>query len=311
MAVPKFSVVIPVYNRAATILPTLRSVQRQTVQDFECIVVDDGSRDGALLQRAVEELGDKRFRYVRRANGGVCAARNTGIDEATGEYVAFLDSDDEWLPSKLKADERLIAPSRVLFSQVMVVRNGEQIDLRPPRGPRPGEDISEYLACHQGFTQPSTIVLDRDLATRVKFDPALGFLGIDDFDYAVRLSAAGGELRMHPRSCVIMHDNETGDRLSRETDWRLTLEWLDRIKPIMTKRAYLAYRGWHIARQAAQGSDLATGLRYYAAGFTAMPPRLKAKALVQVLLPRRIYKSAQAIAARAAKAIDPRLRTRQ
>lgn len=287
---PTFSVVIPVYNRAGAILPALRSVAKQTFEDFECIVVDDGSIDGDKLQSVVDGLSDTRFRYVRRQNGGVSAARNTGIDEANGEYVAFLDSDDEWLAGKLEADNRIAAPNRVLFSQVIVSRGGKQNGRRPPRAPRSGENISEYLGCHQGFTQPSTLVLQRDLAEQVKFDPALGFLGIDDTDFAIRLASAGAEFVMHPEPQSIMYDDETGDRLSRKVDWRSALAWLDRIKPMITDRAYRAYRGWHIARMAAQSGELRPAMRFYFAGFGAFPTELKVKALLQILVPRRVYK---------------------
>lgn len=288
---PTFSIVIPVYNRAATILPALQSVRRQTFRNFECIVVDDGSKDSEALKAVVDGLGDARFRYVRRPNGGASAARNTGIDEARGEYVAFLDSDDEWLPFKLDADSRLLAPSRVIFSQVIVARGGRHVGRRPSRGPLEGEDIAEYLACHQGFTQPSTMVLHRDLARRVKFDPAIGFLGIDDTDLAIRLAAAGAEFHMHPDPSAIMYDDETGDRLSRKVDWRSTQNWLDGIRSMISERAYLSYRGWHVARQAAQSGELGRALRFYFTGFRAFPMKLKAKALIQILVPRRIYKA--------------------
>lgn len=99
---------------------------------------------------------------------------------------------------------------------------------------------------------------------------------------------------MHPRPLAVMYDNETGDRLSRKTYWRPTLEWLDRIKPLMTNRAYLACRAWHVARMAAQGGELGVALRFYFAGLFALPLRLKIKALLQILVPRRFYKSAQA-----------------
>ena len=88
---PLVTVVIPVFNRAEAILPTLKSVQEQTFGDFECLVVDDGSEDGGQLKQLVGGLNDSRFRYIRRDNGGGGAARNTGIDEASGRLVALLD----------------------------------------------------------------------------------------------------------------------------------------------------------------------------------------------------------------------------
>lgn len=298
---PRFSVVIPVYNRASSILPALQSVQLQTWSDFECVIVDDGSRDGDQLLAVIEELKDDRFRCIRQGNAGASSARNAGIAHARGEYIAFLDSDDEWLPSKLEADNGYVAPLRVLFSQVIVSRGGKHVGLRPPRGPLKGENISEYLACHQGFTQPSTMVLHRDLARRVKFNPDIGYLGIDDTDLAIRLGAVGAEFHMHAQPRAIMHDDETGDRLSRKADWRSTLKWLDSARPIITERAYLAYGGWHIARQAAQSGELGRAISFYVSGFRALPAKLKFKALVQILVPRRVYKALWHVPVRTAK----------
>ena len=98
---PTVSVVIPTHNRAHLIGWTIQSVLNQTYQDFEIIVVDDASSDNT--EEIVSNIKDDRIRYIRHEkNKGAPAARNTGIKAAKGEYIAFQDSDDEWLPQKLE-----------------------------------------------------------------------------------------------------------------------------------------------------------------------------------------------------------------
>ena len=88
------SVVIPLYNKEKQIAYTLQSVFNQTFQDFEIVIIDDGSTDGSVTE--VEKFRDSRIRLIHQQNAGVSAARNRGIEEAKGELIAFLDADDEW-----------------------------------------------------------------------------------------------------------------------------------------------------------------------------------------------------------------------
>jgi glycosyltransferase involved in cell wall biosynthesis len=111
---PTVSVVIPTYNRGHLIGRSIKSVLNQTYQDFEIIVIDDASTDNT--EELIFSLGNGRIRYVRHEkNKGCAAARNTGIKVARGEFIAFQDSDDEWLPEKLEKQMKVFetAPKNV------------------------------------------------------------------------------------------------------------------------------------------------------------------------------------------------------
>ena len=100
---PTFSVIIPTYNRAHLVGRAIQSVLNQTYQDFEIIIVDDGSIDNTEDVIKGFQKKDGKIKYIRHEeNRGGSAARNTGIKAARGEYIAFQDSDDEWLPEKLE-----------------------------------------------------------------------------------------------------------------------------------------------------------------------------------------------------------------
>jgi glycosyltransferase involved in cell wall biosynthesis len=96
----KASVIIPVYKVEKYIINTIESVLNQTYQNFELIIVDDGSPDRSI--DLCQQFKDSRITILRQPNQGVCVARNTGINNASGDYIAFLDGDDLWLPEKLE-----------------------------------------------------------------------------------------------------------------------------------------------------------------------------------------------------------------
>ena len=128
---PTVSVVIPTYNREHLIGKSIQSVLDQTYKDFEIIVVDDGSSDNT--KEVIKSFADARIRYVRhQQNKGGNAARNTGIELSRGEYIAFQDSDDEWLPEKLEKQMKVfgsaLADVGVVYTRYWKIENDEKID---------------------------------------------------------------------------------------------------------------------------------------------------------------------------------------
>ncbi|WP_050524446.1 glycosyltransferase [Pseudorhodobacter wandonensis] len=98
---PRISVIVPIYNVAAHVAACIQSVRAQTLTEFEVLLVDDGSTDGSGDIALAAAQGDPRFRLIRQENAGLAAARNTGLDHATGSYIAFVDSDDRVMPDYL------------------------------------------------------------------------------------------------------------------------------------------------------------------------------------------------------------------
>ena len=95
------SVIIPLYNKSATVKQTIKTVLDQTISDYEIIVVDDGSTDNGI--ELIKEINNPQIRVIEQENRGVSSARNHGIQEARGEWIAFLDADDEWAPTHLES----------------------------------------------------------------------------------------------------------------------------------------------------------------------------------------------------------------
>jgi len=195
---PEVSVVIPAYNRQDTIGRAIASVRAQTWQDLEIVIVDDGSSDATAA--VAENFADVRIRVIRNErNRGASATRNTGIAAARGAYIAFLDSDDEWLPQKLEVQlERLRgAPAGTSVSCTGVVLH--LID----RGIRRDYVLAECANWHRKIAlgcdeRPGTTLLARrEVFERVgPLDEALP--RFEDWDWLLRYAAVGGQIIIVP-----------------------------------------------------------------------------------------------------------------
>jgi glycosyltransferase involved in cell wall biosynthesis len=98
---PFFSVVVPVYNRESLITRCIDSIFNQDFENWELVIVDDGSTDET--RNVILSYDDERIRYIYKENGGASSARNVALDNSNGTYIAFLDSDDEYKPDHLSA----------------------------------------------------------------------------------------------------------------------------------------------------------------------------------------------------------------
>jgi len=286
---PFFSVVIPVYNRAHLLARTIRSVLAQSCSDFEIIVVDDGSTDDP--QSVVEAIADSRIHFICQANRGGGAARNTGIDDARGRFVALLDSDDEFLPHHLATMKMLLkgTADTAAYACVIVDRGNGRTMVKPPRAPRRGEHLATYLMCDRGFVPTTTLVVERSWAARVRYHENLRLA--EDTDFAIRLFLAGCRFAMAEKAGAIWHDLPDPHRSSAGRDGTSLLPWLEQLRPQIPPRAYHGYRGWPIAKvMAATHPGRALGLYLAALFHGCYRPRLAAIVFLQIFLPDRLYR---------------------
>ncbi len=210
--------IIPVHNRPELLRRALRSVLNQTFKEWEAIVVDDASDDPAANALA-DFRRDRRIRVLRLdRNGGPSSARNAGLAEARGAFVAFLDSDDEWRPDKLARQlaEAQGGVPRVCVSGATLVAESPGGRILPARAKRPGERIASYLYIGNQFAQASCMFAPTALARDVGFDPRLR--QYEDHLFLMRAEAAGAEVRVTRDPLTVQHVDPRPDRLGRRDD---------------------------------------------------------------------------------------------
>jgi glycosyltransferase involved in cell wall biosynthesis len=211
---PTVSVIIPTYNREDLICKPIRSVLNQSYQNFEIIVVDDHSTDDT--EKVVEGINDSRIRYIRhQRNSGAAVARNTGIENSKGAYVAFLDSDDEWLPEKLEMQLNLFQKcgSEVgcIYTGLAAVDKFNQV--KSVKIPSYRGFLRDRLLYSNCIGTPSTVMVKRNYLEQVQgFDPNMPSF-IEDVDLWLRLSEHC-QFEVLPEVLTLYSDNNSGDRLT-------------------------------------------------------------------------------------------------
>jgi glycosyltransferase involved in cell wall biosynthesis len=207
---PIVSVIIPTYNRALLIGRAIQSVLDQSCADFELLVVDDASTDDT--EQVVSGYEDSRIRYVRHEqNMGGGAARNSGIDLACGEYVAFLDSDDEWFPGKLErqlAQATASSPDHGIFycDNLTVIGRALLADV----GQFHEGSVKRHLLGGWCLSMTSSVLIRTELLRTAHFDASLP--GFQDYDLWLRLSDMTSFKHL-PETLVYLHQH-TGERIT-------------------------------------------------------------------------------------------------
>jgi glycosyltransferase involved in cell wall biosynthesis len=257
------SVVIPTLDRPELLLRAIDSVLRQTHQEIEVIVVVDRPDPNTLS--AVRSVEDPRLRLIVNPHPlTAAAARNFGADQGTGEWIAFLDDDDEWLPNKLEQQlafasgrapalvsclNRIVTPTATCVWPQVIYDNSGPID--------------EYLFNRgspiraPGLIQTSSFLLPRSLFDKVRFNVESAH---DDWEFMLRLSKqAGARIETVPEVLAVLYFEEARPTFTTRTwSWSRSLKWLDSLGPMITRRAYsgfcLGVVGSRAAREGAYGA---------------------------------------------------------
>lgn len=247
---PLVSVIVTTYNRRALLEETLDSIRSQTYSNLEILVVDNESGDGT--EDYVRSLSDPRVRYFRNPNGGVIAVnRNFGLEQAEGDYVAFCDDDDLWLPRKIerqleefdrRPDADVVATATILFDGRSVLGVN-----------RRSLPLSTITFPHQ-IVFGNEIALSSVLARRSSilavqgFDTNPDFCAVEDFHLWMKVTCAGGQIRMVRRPHVLYrtHPGQASAKDRRKTVLKIMKAVEDLAARKMISRAVFIFFIWKL-----------------------------------------------------------------
>ena len=251
---PLVSAVIPTRGRPHLLVGAIRSALRQTWSRMEVIVVIDGpDRETA---DALDRIIDPRLRTILLPEPcGGSEARNAGVRVARGDWIAFLDDDDEWLPEKI---ERQMHTAHAMPDWFPVVScrliaqsptTSRVLPLKPYQAPQP---VAEFLFCRSslrgpgGVMQTSTLLAPRDLLLAVPFQSGLPLH--QDWDWLIRVTSHQGVgLFMLPQPLTLWRVEDTRSTVGRDPSWQRSLSWIRSIRPLVSPRVF----SWFVAVQCA------------------------------------------------------------
>lgn len=289
---PLVSVVVPTYNRGHLIARTIDSVLKQTYSNFEIIIVDDASKDNT--SEVIASYTDKRIKYIKlKENSKGTKPRNVGILESKGDYIALLDSDDEWLPLKLEKQIEFIKNyngvnflcfTNLIFeeSNRKLVSKNEKID--------ESTNIFDYILLNDNCVQTSTYMFPSKLGKKVLFGPNIK--KHQDWDFCLRLLKQGTKFIFLPEPLSIYHIDKRGDRIATNSKYKLSLEWGEMAKKDLSERAYFAFLAKYVATPLILNKKRIKAFYLYTRAFSKKSIGLRyfLKGLIKCFIPNVILK---------------------
>jgi glycosyltransferase involved in cell wall biosynthesis len=214
---PKVSVIIPTYNRKNLVIKAIKSIIKQTYKNWELIIIDDGSTDNTR-EKIKLYLKNKRIKYYYKKNGGASSARNYGIKKAQGNYIAFLDSDDEFLKKNIEIQLREIKKHHadMLLCNVFEYRENKKIKNR-------FNFKKSFLVKKTDIFNNKipflSFFLKRDLAKKILFDENMP--SSNDFDFVLRSSLSGAKIVFSNYRLIKTHKSIKRSRISTDFEGKI------------------------------------------------------------------------------------------
>jgi len=272
---PKVSVIIPTHNRLPMLIEAIHSVLKQDFEDFELIVVDDGSTDGTAEE--IRKFGGRVKLLQHPENRGVSAARNKGILHAKGKYIAFLDSDDLWVKGKLKIqvtflDENPHYP--LCYTDEIWIRRGKRVNPMVKHGKYSGWIFEKCLPLC--IISPSSAMMRKTLFSKVGlFDEALPVC--EDYDFWLRISARFPLFFINKKMIIKRggHSDQLSNRSWGNDRYRvialekllsepyITQEEREMILKEMKKKCHILYKGFLKRRKEIEAKHYQEVMRRY------------------------------------------------
>ncbi len=261
---PLVSVIIPTRARPHLVGRAIGSALTQSLHSIEVIVVVDDPDEATF--HVLRKIDDPRLRLkTLPRHVALPDARNAGVNEAQGQWIAFLDDDDEWFPQKLEIQLQTARQSTYRYPIIAcrVVARSEVGDfVWPRRFPRPDELLSEYLFCRkspffgEGVIGFNTVFTTKELLQMVPLRS--GLRDLDDLDWllrASRLEGVGIEFVPKTEPLAVWHIEENRNRMSNRADWRYSLSWIRANRHLVTPHAYASFIMTWMGPDAARAGD--------------------------------------------------------
>jgi teichuronic acid biosynthesis glycosyltransferase TuaG len=244
------SIITPVFNALPFVSQTIDSVLNQTYQNWELILVDDGSTDGSY-KKIEPYLTDSRIKYILQENQGQGKARNTGIKASKGDFIAFLDSDDLWVPEKLDLQISLLIEQDIdlVYSNAFIINSyGIRSDVVMKTGSlagiQPESDLLQNLIRGNIFVPILTVMSKREaIISSLGFDESPDLKNAEDFDLWIRMASLGSKFFFDERclSYYRIHENQSTARDPTSTGQVIySLLNLRRNRPTLSKEIELS-----------------------------------------------------------------------